>query len=487
LRLDISKGKAYSIGSHSREAVSSLKDNMVVKIYASKELPGGFGNLNRYLKDILADYKRGGKGKFQYEYVKTASQEELREAALMNRVQPITYQMYENDQIVTKEVIFGLVFESQGKFEVMQLLPGMEAKLEYEITKRVQVLDGNLLPDLVVAQDSLYKYYPSRIFDSELKANYHPIITELDSIPEGKNVMLFTGVTESLTATQLYNLDQFIMRGGKLVMLQDRVDSNERAAFTFDSNLFSLLQHYGIMIHPNMVLDRVCDERQGRGMGQRVPYPIYPVVRGGDKNRITKNMDNIVLYLASEIALIDSVNLKMEKILETSANSGSLLGPVFSVEQIIFGAQGLDFLNQPPKTVGAHFTGKFKSYFANEPELQAPGHINETDQAEIILYGDRELFMDPDKADYMDRSYIVLNAIDHFLGRDSMIRIRSRNLQTSILSIPLYMYQKGIMPAEPAATEQRIKLIFKLISIIVPSLMLVILGFIIYLIHRRRT
>ncbi|MDP2172177.1 MAG: Gldg family protein [Candidatus Cloacimonadaceae bacterium] len=486
LRIDISKGKAYSIGSHSRETVSSLKDNMVVKIYASKELPGGFGNLNRYLKDILADYKRAGGGKFQYEYVKTVSQDELREEAMKNRVQPIAYQMYENDQIVTKEVIFGVVFELMGKFEVLQLFPGMEAKLEYEITKRIQHLDGNLLPEIIVAQDSLYKYYPTRIFGSELNANYLTRVTELDSIPSNKEVMLFTGTTESLSQTRLYNLDQFLMRGGKLVMLQDRVDSNERAAFTFDSNLFSLLEHYGILIHPNLVLDRVCDERRGRGMGQSIPYPIYPVVRGGDKSKITKNMDNIVLYLASEIALLDSVNLKMEKILQTSANSGTMLGPVFEVESIIFAPQGAAFLNQPPKTVGAHFKGKLTSYFSKNPELWAKDHINATDKAEIIIFSDRELFMDPDKAEYMDRSFIVLNAIDHFLNRDSMIKIRSRNLQTSILSIPLYMSQLKDLPAEPAAAEQSIKLAFRLIGIILPSLMLIVLGLVVFLIHRAR-
>jgi len=278
-RIDVSHGKAYSLGKYSRETAAKLQDRVVIKIYASKDLPGTFSTVHRYLKDILNEYKSAGKGKFSYEYARFKDAQELREQAQINGLQPIPVQMYENDQVVMKEVILGMVFESQGRFDVMNVYPGLEPTLEYEITKKVQNIDGKLLPTITVFQDSIYQYFPTQLLTEELNDNYIINVTDLDSLPKFNPVMLFTGVIAPLTETQLYNLDQYIMRGGKVVFLQDRVNSDQNSAFTFDSNLFDLLAHYGVLIHPNMVLDRVGDVRSGRGLGQQLPYPITVSIR----------------------------------------------------------------------------------------------------------------------------------------------------------------------------------------------------------------
>ena len=479
LRIDASANKSFSLGKYSRQTVAELKGKMVVKIYATKDLPPEFGSVNRYMKDLLVEYKRASKGKFNYEYVRYKDAAELASLAEENRLQSFPVQIYENDSLVMKDVVLGMVFESQGRFDVMNLYPGLESTLEYELTKTIQNVDGKLLPYLHVFQDSLYKYYPTQLLSRELNENYKVGITDLQAPLAQIQTLLFTGVSDSLSQDQLYNLDQFIMKGGKVVFLQDRIHTNQNGIFVMESNIFDLLAHYGVLVHPNMVLDARCAEGQGMGLGEYIPYPIFPVVRGMDESPITKNTDNTILYFASEISALDSLNITFEPILKTSASSGRLDGPVFNVEPIM--AYGTQYpLNKAPITVAAKVKGKLTSFFAHNKTMQKPGFVSERKDAEFILFGESELFMDPDDPQYLNRSFVVLNAVDYFLGNPTMIQIRTRNLAPSILRMDYYMHKKDIQPSELEQYKKistQLLTIFKFTAIFLPIIILAIFGF----------
>jgi|BioPla2DNA2_1021312.scaffolds.fasta_scaffold11983_4 ABC-type uncharacterized transport system involved in gliding motility auxiliary subunit len=483
LRLDLSANKSFSLGKYSRETVAGLKDKMVIKVYASKDLPPEFNNVQRYMQDLMVEYKRASKGKLNYEFVRYKDAEELASLAEENHLQTFPVQIYEDESLVMKDVILGLVFESQGRFDILNLYPGLEPTMEYEITKTIQNVDGKLLPYLHVFQDTLYKYYPAQLFNREINQNYKVGLTDLEKPLAQIQTLLFAGITHDLSLEQLYNLDQFIMKGGKVVFLQDRIHTDQYGINAMESNIFALLAHYGVLIEPNMVLDSRCSEGQGRGLGEYIPYPIFPVVRGMDDSPITRNTDNTLLYFASEITALDSINIEFEPILQTSASSGILRGPVFNIEPVM--TRGLSYpLNDPPVTVAAKVSGKLTSFFARDPAMQKPGFVAERKDAEFIVFGDSELFMDPDDPLYLNRGFVVLNAIDYFMDNLSMIQIRTRNLAPSVLRMDYYMYKKQIQPAELEryrSTSRALLGIFKSIAIFLPVLLLAILGFFVWL------
>ncbi len=53
---------------------------------------------------------------------------------------------------------------------------------------------------------------------------------------------------DSLSVTQLYNLDQFLMQGGKLVVLADKIFSDSETVIEIHSNLFDFPENNGIKI-----------------------------------------------------------------------------------------------------------------------------------------------------------------------------------------------------------------------------------------------
>jgi len=286
-------------------------------------------------------------------------------------------------------------------------------------------------------------------------------------------VMLCLGVIDSLKTEQLYHLDQYLMRGGKVVMAQDRVavfnTPQGTAVVEIGSNLFRMLEHYGILIKPNIVLDRECEVRQGAGMGTQTPYPFFPLVRPNPDFPYTMGFDTIFLYFASEIAPLPGTQLQIEPVLRTSGRSNTLAGPVFQVQEAI--NRGLDpsYLNQPPLTVAIEASGTITSFFS-QALTDSTFHAS-TAEARIILFGDSEL-----PIEFGAGAFIVLNAVDHLLGRPEMMRLRSQRKTDNWLGVELFMNKREILPTDPERVIGNLTMAFKLIAIFVPTLLLAIFG-----------
>ncbi|HPS39015.1 MAG TPA: Gldg family protein [Candidatus Cloacimonadota bacterium] len=488
LRLDLSKGRVYSLSPVSKQAVRGLKDRLIIKIYASEELPTNFIAVDRYLKDLLAEYKNYGGRNFSYEYAKTSSAEELEAIATQNGFSGFSTQSMENDRIVLNRTVFSLTMEYQGKREILNLPPGIESKLEYSLTNKIRRLSAANLPVLVVFRDSTYSSYPTESLEKSLDENYRLGSADLTRPIPAKHVMLFTGVSDSLSTEQLYNLDQYLMSGGKLVMLQDRISLNETAPYLLNSNIFNLLESYGIKLGTDMVLDLLCQQMQG-GIGQPTsPVPFVPLLRGSTKNVITKDMKDIMFLLASEITTTDSASVKIEPILQTSTSSAKIPGPDFNIDPRIIQNPDPGFYNLSPMTLGAVITGKFRSYFADDPVYsKRPGFIAQNPKAEMVLYGDRELIMDANESEFSNRHFVILNAVDYLRKDLSMINIRSRTIQGSMLDVKEFMYRKDLLWGDAEKTANRIKLAVKIVSIVVPPLLMIILGMIFYQLYKRRS
>lgn len=493
LRLDFSRGRAYSLNPQTRETLRDLPANFLIKVYATKDLPAEYSNLNRSLNDLLKEYERVSKRRIRFEYIHGNNPEDLLQKAMDHNIRPYPLEVLKEGGTEIKFIVFGLTMESGGKISSMELGPGMESKLEYQLTKIIGRMSERSLPKVLVFADtlnlnSLRNYYPSEVdaLQKELFGNFQTIQTSLDSIPEFAPVMFCMGVLDSLSQKQLYNLDQYLMHGGKIVMTQDRVamQAMERGAVFFEnpSNVFKMFEHYGFIIRPNIVLDKNCAKGRGEGLGSSVDYPHVPIVRGSEKYPYTKGFEEIYLVMASEIAPMPGSKLKIAPMLQTSHNSNTLSGPVFAVQQAVSQATDPDYLSLPPITVGAEISGTFKSYFAPDSPLAKadPGYQAETSQGKFILFADNELPLD-----FSAGAYIIINAIDHLMNRQDMIDLRSRNPQSSLLSTYVYMYRKGIDLADPRPLQRRLVTVFQLVSMLGPLLLLAIVGGIVYLKRRQ--
>ncbi len=482
LRLDLSDNKRYTLSKATKTALRDLKDKVVVKVFASDDLPPQFSGIHRDLKDLLEEFQRNSRGKLKFEYARAKNTDELIDQARQYNIPPFIANIYEADEMVSRDIVSGFSMEGGGEASSSVIHPDMGPMLEYLLLKNLNRLQSETLPELTVFADSLslwyqYSEYADRLattFD-ELKQNYRLRKTDLKTKPSFTPVMLCLGVADSLSQTQLYHLDQHLMRGGDLVITQD-------AAFVFkspqgigstplDGDLFRLLEHHGIKIKQNIVLDMESALGQGPGVGDVQPYTFYPKLLPNPDFVYTTGFEGISMSFASEILPMPGSKLTFKPVLKTSDQSNELLGPVFDLDTAFRRGADPSYLNLPAKTVAAEVSGPFTSYFSGP--LDGEEYIASSQKSRIIIFGDSEFSMQFDAG-----AFIVLNAVDHLLGRDEMSVVRSYRQSVNQLGPGVYMYKHKLQPAQPEQTAANLSFVFKLAAILLPLLLLAFVGLI---------
>ena len=142
---------------------------------------------------------------------------------------------------------------------------------------------------------------------------------------------------ESFTSKQVFAIDQFLMRGGSVIIATSPFNiSLERGleAMPHSSGLEEWLDTKGLSIQDTLVLDAssgnlpVPVERNIGGLTfrdiQMLKYPHFPDLRTdglNQNNPITSSLDQITLSWVSPITVSDPLNMKYEELLKTSEDS----------------------------------------------------------------------------------------------------------------------------------------------------------------------
>jgi len=112
-------------------------------------------------------------------------------------------------------------------------------------------------------------------------------LSEGASVLNGVGVVVVAGGPDVPDA-ELYELDQFLMRGGRVAFLLDAavIPRAGVMANVSEGNIFGFLSVYGIVVNPDLVLDRSCAGSATRGdISTSSSYPYWPVVRAANLAR----------------------------------------------------------------------------------------------------------------------------------------------------------------------------------------------------------
>ncbi len=482
-RIDLSKGKIYSLSKSSKQAVKNLEDRLVIKAYFSKNLPGEFADARRFIQDILSEYQAYSKGKLRFEFIDPSDEESLKKEAQKNQIFPASMRVIENDKFEVREVYMGLAFLYKDKTESIPLIQNTRG-LEYDISKTIKKIAAIGLKKIAFYE--IEKEDPPQMpgypnandefatIRQHISESYEVSKTDLNK-PLDSNIeaLLFTGIEDSLSLMQLICLDQYLMQGGNILIFQDRIKANlqTQQAEPINSNLFDLLRYYGISIKNNLVTDAVCGHvqvQQQRGiirMARPVSYPFFPVINNVNKeNLIVKNLDYMQLIFASELDTTKTgKDLRFEPLLYTSENSGEIAMPGLDISLQKYMNQNLKAMFiDPPKIVAGIYSGLFKSYFIDNVETM--NIIPQTTESKILIVTDSDFIKEGAGAGVKGNLDFVLNAVDYMASEGSLIEIRSKETE--------------FKPLKELSSGKR-KFI-KWLNILLPSILLIIVGILHY-------
>ncbi len=148
LRADLTANKAYSLSEASRTAVAALSDPLTVKVFFTGQLPAPYNNIERYLRDLLAEYSVAGNRYFNYQFFdvsegKGEEAERNRETARGYGIHPVQIQKFEQDEVRFQKAYMGMVLIHGDLIETIPAITSTEG-LEYEITVKIRKMASEI-------------------------------------------------------------------------------------------------------------------------------------------------------------------------------------------------------------------------------------------------------------------------------------------------------------------------------------------------------
>lgn len=278
------------------------------------------------------------------------------------------------------------------------------------------------------------------------------------NIPAGMNSVIINGPQFGYTEEELYKLDQFVMRGGNIIMFIDGVhDDGANRQYNManyvpnDSNLDRLLEKYGVTRGKNMVMDKNCYKTSNAQYGEMNLY-WAPVLHKKDlakKNVITNNLGYVVALQQSSLDVTlpeDNKDVKATVLAKSSDEAwtmdrGIVLHPMYI---------------DPPADKDAYksynlavmLEGKFNSAFDSAPvkendenadnSLVTSNHISSSLMpGKVFVMGSSAVttyqVISADGSSPV--SMFIMNVIDYMNGHEDLCSMRTKILAVNNLTI----------------------------------------------------
>ena len=477
LRFDLTEERLYTISDGSRKILESLQEPVRINFYYSRnnaELPPNFKTYAQRVQELLEEYAAISNGQLILEISDPKPDTEEEEWAQKYGIKSITLPS-------GNTVYFGAVV---SMLDQEMLLPYFDQRrqefLEYDITQAIQKVSSTstskvgLLSALnlqggrsrIPGQPPLQKW----VFQSELEKSVSvenlPLSTE--EIPDDISLLIVLH-PRGFSPRLQYALDQYVLRGGRLVVL---LDPNARADMTSPENQFGqqpqlasdlpdLLKTWGVEYDSTKVVgDRLHSTQVNTGQGV-MSFPMWMTFRTqslDQEHPITAQLENLLFVEAGSLKKAAESQTDFTALLSLSEQSGLIdaFRLRFSAPDQLSRDMKVD---DSAKAVMAITAGNFSSAFPNgqpakeikdtqaqaaadESEAETPlkhTHLNESaDRNSILLFSDVDFLSDQfsvQKLNFLGQSIIqptndnlnlMLNAAEHLSGNEALMSIRSR-------------------------------------------------------------
>ncbi len=365
-------------------------------ISAGDKLPEPLPALRDALKELIADYRTSSGGKFSAKFV---NPDEGGEAAAKQLDRAYGLHPLVAGLLNPKQFWFSLVLKSGSKVEEVALPQSLDkAGLKQNIEAELKRLRPGALHSVALYTPPVTPPMPQfgiegsggptfQTLEAKLKESAAVEKANLNSgrVQEDADI-LFLASPSKLDNTSLFAVDQFLMKGGTVVIAASPYDVSMQGnlnASKAPSGLEDWLKSHGLSLSDGMVLDpqnsplAIPVEREVAGIPVRqfqlLDYPYFPDVREdglakGDAP--TLGMKQLTLSWAAPIAIDadKAKGLKVTRLLQSSADSwvsasGNVV-PDFGAHPDTGFEEGHDLGR---KLLGVMVEGQFKSYFAGKP------------------------------------------------------------------------------------------------------------------------
>lgn len=398
-RLDLTEEKRYTIKKPTKNLLADLDDVVYVEVYLAGDLNPRFKRFQKAIHELLKEFEHHSGGRVQYSFYDPAmasgakARNEFMQALANKGIQPTNIIEEQEGQRSEKIVFPGAIISYGGVETGLMLLKGSQGAgpderlnqsiegLEYEFAaairnltsierKKIGFVRGKGEPDSLRVSglmDAMSESFLVRQVNLQ-----NPISkAEID-------ILVLVKPTLSFTEVEKYHLDQFIISGGKALLLMDVLDAkmslaseDDNLAFPYELNLQDLLFRYGLRINNNLIQDRqsgqypvvvgfMGDQPQIRNM----PWPFFPVISNYSKHPVVRNLNAVNTRFISTIDTVKATGIEKTPLMMTSPYTRVISAPVKVTVNDLRNMTPESF-NQGPQIVGWLLEGNFQSLYKN--------------------------------------------------------------------------------------------------------------------------
>jgi gliding-associated putative ABC transporter substrate-binding component GldG len=523
-RWDLTEEKRYSMNVATINLLQNLEEPVYVEVYLAGDINAEFSRLQTAIKQTLEQFKTYAYGNLQYSFINpdeassANARNEFYRYLVDKGIQPTTVYDSEEGRKSQKLIFPGAEVSYGGRSMPVILLNGNNAagasqaitqsieNLEYELASTIKGLADSERKTVALFQG---KGAPN---GSVLKGLTDAVSTKYDLIPvqnterlSNFDATIFLKPTEDFSNSELYDIDQFIMNGGKglffldgLMMDVDSIKDYGAMALPIQTGLDDLLFKYGVRVNNDILQDvnsgnfPIVTGNLGKDPQiQLLPWPYYIILNKYANHPIVRNMNAVYGKFVSSIDTVTATGIKKTPLIFTSDYTRKLQGPLhISFENLKEDIKPENF-NLKNVPVAYLLEGKFTSAYQNR--LAPAGKVaakrkNESTETSIIVASDGDLLLseidrkrnqpfplgvDPyaKHASSFANDQLILNMLNYLLDEDGLIISRTKDLK--------------IRPLDKVKVAED-KVWLQLVNVALPIVLIVLFGILRYYWRKRK-
>lgn len=511
-RIDLTQEKRYTLSETSRKLASKIEEKLYFKLYLDGEMSAKFKQLRNEIRDMAYEFREASGGKMEIEVTDPLKDKDKKEVAgiLENfaerGMEPMRdVDMEDGDETRIKYLIPGAECLYRGKtipIRFMQFDVSMDMEtnikravdnIEYEMAnalrqcvtekaRKIVVADGN--GEMLDARVGSFATELGRYYNLEaLNLNVadpecaRPFEAQLKAAPDSAEIVLLRNLQRRLNSAdllmvikpekdyspaELFLIDQFIMKGGKVMWLLDpvhiEIDSFQSAPTVMAmnkglENITTGLFGYGVGLNADLLQDMMCNRISlpAGGRMQLVSFPYFPLFTSKNTSHIiTKNVGAVWTQFPGTLKVKKRDGLNTTPLLLSSAYTKVANAPA-TVELITVAMMSTDknyvkTMKAGPQVSGVLMEGKFKSPFQYQKRPDLGSYLPEGKSAMVVISdGDIIRNFVSSKGGNFPTGYdrysqitfanqkFLQNCVDYLIDDNGLIEIRARETQLRLL------------------------------------------------------
>ena len=489
-RFDLTEEKRFTLSESTTNGVQSLEDVVFVRIYLEGNLPTEFRELSKATRELLDEFRAYSGDNIQYEFINPSISNDEEERVEVYKeltrqgLQYTNIRMQAGDKMSEQIIFPGAIVSYKDQETPIQLLKSTAGATEQQmITSSIQQLEYEFISAIQKITNPEKKFIAFIEGHGELSeletadaqralAEFYEVkritINKLLDALYGFDAAIIARPDSAFSEQDKFILDQFIMRGGRVLWLIDpvfaRMDSLKTSNLTMglvlEHNLEDQLFKYGVRLNNDLILDIQCISKPivtgyigNQPRQEMFPWYYEPLLIGNEESPISSNLDRIKTEFVSTMEAIEVDSVRSSILLTSSDQTRIVNAPTRISFNILREPPKYELFNSGPHATAILLEGKFPSVFKNRlPQKliqdESLQFMERSVSTKMIVVSDGDIIRNPvskleekffalgydryTKKVYANREFI-LNCVNYLCEDDGLLSVRKKEFKIRLL------------------------------------------------------